>query len=502
VNIPIINNILPSAAGLSSQSSVNIYGSGFQYATDISFGNVNISYNNGSGFTINSDSRITVTSPIYTASGIINIAVKTTNGTSDTNVKTQFMYYDNSVYNALPVISSLTPTNGAITGHTNIVIDGSGFSPTGLTPTIHFGESQVTTITTFSNNRISCLVPQGTLSINSYQANVNVTTVNGTSINNIHSIFTYNAGNPTTTNIDNSYNGIVYAIYGKGGFQIEQGFPKILLGAETPISQYDVTNALQLKYDVRLINKKLGIIKNYNNTQVLDSSLNTTNNTFPIDSITITSTEFVANMTANQVISVGTYYSLYSNFNEFVSTYFSYPVGFSTLFSNEYNNTTVFDANAFIHIINGYSVTPQGDYIKDLSGSVTIGNINSVLRYIVDSNIFGNRHPSTGTTASATNHSNYGMNDGFVAGDLIMIPAGTTITLQLDIEPEISYPINNIGPQNVQTYPNGHPINTTMNYSNVNNNTLFTQKTVSTTTNITTVLTAPLLLVLDNLSTQ
>jgi hypothetical protein len=215
-------------------------------------------------------------------------------------------------------------------------------------------------------------------------------------------------------------------------------------------------------------------------------------------------------MTVGQVVSVGTYSNLYSNFNEYVNIYFSYPTGFSTLFANSYDtnyNNSIFDASAFIHIINGYTVTPQGDYIKDLSGSITISNINNILRYIIDTNVFGNRNPSSGSTADSSNNTtnygtshNYGLNDGFIAGDLIMIPSGTTITLQLEIDPEISYPTNNVGPHNVECYPPTNPIHSSMNYSNRNNNTLFTQQTVATTTNITTVLTAPLLLILENLS--
>ena len=45
-----------------------------------------------------------------------------------------------------------------------------------------------------------------------------------------------------------------------------------------------------------------------------------------------------------------------------------------------------------------------------------------------------------------------------------MIPSGTTITLQLEIDPEISYPTNNVGPNNVECYPPSNPIHTSMNY--------------------------------------
>jgi len=498
LSLPTITKILPSGAGLNSNIPITITGSGFLHATDISFGNVLIPY---SGFTINNDSQITVKSPIYDTSGLIYLDVLSANGISNVNVNSMFTYYDDTVYNSLPVITSLDPSYGPITGYSRIIIHGSNFYPNGITPTVTFNDIQTAMVLSVNNNLITCYLPPGNAPVDNYQVNVNITNGNGTSINNANSIFTYNSGNPIKS-IDTSYNGIFYAIYGNGGFHIEQGFPTIRLAKQLPISQFDLTNALQLRYDVRLINQKLGITKDSNNISILNSSYDSTENIFPVDSITITANEFINNMTASQVVSVGTYSTLYTNFSEYVNIYFSYPIGFSTLFSNDYNiNYGVFDANAFITIINGNSyVSSHGDYINDLSGSITINNINTTLRYIIDSNIFNNRNPNSGNTATDRTN-NYGMKDGFIAGDLILVPAGTTITLELAIEPEITYPTNNVGPSNVKNYPSSsNCIDNQLNYSSINNNTLYTQKTVATTTNISTVLTAPLLLILDNLS--
>ena len=290
--------------------------------------------------------------------------------------------------------------------------------------------------------------------------------------------------------------GQFYAFLATGGFTIEQGFATVKLIQENPLSKYDMTNALQVKYDVALFNKKLGIIKDYANKTVIDSSFILASDRFPNDVITITADEFVQNMTAQQVISVGTYYSLYSDYVNYVSTYFGYSGGYASLFSqaSEFNiNNGVFDANAFINIINGQSADTSGNYINNLTGSISIYNINNLLRFAIDGNVFGNRDPASGTTASDPNHqANYGMLDGFVAGDVILVPNGTTITLRLMVDPELYGPVNNIGPSNVSNLT--QQSNFIQKYG-ANN---YTESSSASYTNITRVLTAPLMIKLVN----
>jgi hypothetical protein len=105
---------------------------------------------------------------------------------------------------------------------------------------------------------------------------------------------------------------------------------------------------------------------------------------------------------------------------------------------------------------------------------------------MVDSNVFGNRTPSgdNGTAADPSFNINYGVADGFIAGDLIWIPEGTTINLSIDIDAEMFLPINNIGPSLVQ--------NTNMTNGN------FSSSTTATTTKIKRVLKAPMLIKLVN----
>jgi len=298
------------------------------------------------------------------------------------------------------------------------------------------------------------------------------------------------------------YIGLYYAFIATGGYTIGQGFDTIRLAKQIEVLQYDLTQALQVRYDVRIFNQKLGLCKDASNQYIIDSSFNPITDLYPIDSITISASEFVNFMNPGQVISVGTYSTLYRDFQNYINTYFGYAGGFESLFnlaSSYVINGGVFDASAFLNIITGPTMDGSGAYVNALNGTITISNINTTLRYAIDSNVFGNRDPINGTTASdPSNNADYGMADGFLAGDLFYIPTGTNITLTLLIEPELYTPINNIGPTNVGnlTASSNHTSN-----SNLTNSTNYTQNTIPTTTSIIRTLEAPLLIRLDNIST-
>jgi hypothetical protein len=336
---------------------------------------------------------------------------------------------------------------------------------------------------------------------------------------------------------------------------MDQCFNTIKLTQPNPLLRYDVTKALQVKFDVRTFNAKIGLYKDANNIGITSTTFDPVTDNFSIDEITISADEFVSGLSKDQVISVGSYSTMYSDFKQLVNTYFGYAGGFSSLFSqaSEFDiNNGVFDASALINIITPYS-RPSGENVKQVTGSITISDINSLLKYAIDRNIFGNRNTqsSVGTSSDISSNytgnsttqeenyfkSNYGMADGFIAGDLIFIPAGTTIKLHLVIDSENFNPLNNIGPSNVSEligtmdtnrtftnkfYPdngsgpsteqhdmmiddsnqfdsNGDPIE---GISVVGTKKIFTERTTATTTNIDRILTAPLLILLDNLSTS
>ena len=258
----------------------------------------------------------------------------------------------------------------------------------------------------------------------------------------------------------------VYALNATGGFTMERGFDTIKLAEQTAPVHVDVTDAIQIMMDVLTFNDKLGLFDS-----VTDSFVN--------DEITITAGELTEGVTDDsQIISVGKYSTLYSDFQSYVASYFGLAGGFSSLFTaaSEFaidrvdpQTANEFNAASFIALLTASAQDPSGRYISDLSGSITIANIANLLKYSVDGNVFGNRNPED---------TNWGVENGFVAGDLIWVPAGTTITLKLAIDPEALAPLNNLSASQSTTVGEG----------------IFTQTTEATTELITRVVTAPLLI--------
>ena len=309
-----------------------------------------------------------------------------------------------------------------------------------------------------------------------------------------------------------AYTSPVYAFVASGGFQMERVFdPSFRPFNVVPV--FDVTDSVQVLFDVASFNAKLRLFKNSTNDGLVSTSFNKVEDYFThpdgshLDSITISSTEFKNGVSAKQIVSLGKYVTLYSDFKNYVTSYFGFDGGFSSLFvaASEFNIDTnnVFNAASFIRLLNGETLDAAGSYIKDLSGSITVSNITKLLRFAIDANCFGNRMPTTedaqgnriegsGTAIDPVYKSNYGMGDGFVAGDLIWVPSGTTITLNLDIDSESFAPTNNVGPETA-----------TANYTQTTSytGTNFSQTTNATTTLITRTVKAPLLIKLVNAST-
>ena len=260
-----------------------------------------------------------------------------------------------------------------------------------------------------------------------------------------------------------TYEDSVYAFNATGGFTMERGFDTIKLAEQSIPVYVDVTDAVQIKMDVATFNTKLDL-----------ASFDSVTDSFGVDSISLSAEELTAGVTAeSQIISVGKYSTLYSDFQTYVASYFGLAGGFSSLFTaaSEFaiDTDNTFTAASFIALLTASAQDPSGRYISDLSGSITISNIAKLLKYSVDGNVFGNRDPEV---------KNWGVEDGFVAGDLIWVPAGTTITLKLAIDPEALAPLNNLSASQSTTVGEGN----------------FTETTEATTELITRVATAPLLI--------
>lgn len=286
---------------------------------------------------------------------------------------------------------------------------------------------------------------------------------------------------------DVSYVGLYYALAGTGGYLIEEGLKTVTMLPVNQINQYDVTNSLQIMFDVRTFNQSIGLYKNSTNTSIISTSFDPATYRFPKNSITLTANQFVTELTSDNIISVGSLSTLYSDFITYVNQYFNFTNGFTTLFtlSNQIDaHSGIFNEDSFINIIHGKTKNlTTGEYILDLSGSVTLNYINELLNNVTFSNPFNNRNPY------ANNGDNFSLQDGFIEGDLIFVPNGITITLNLDVIPN-GISINNLGMNHLSN------LNSSTNYVNG----FFSCNTTTVNTKIKRIVKVPLLIKLMNLS--
>jgi hypothetical protein len=237
------------------------------------------------------------------------------------------------------------------------------------------------------------------------------------------------------------YGGPVYAFAATDGFVMERQFADIALRPADEIPRFDVVNSVQVTVAASVLNAKLG-------------TYDTVNDYFQIDEEETTSIEFTSNdfrtalASEEDVITVGSLVTLYSDFKTYVGTYFGFNGGFETLFAAATEFTIdeedKFEKASLVALIAGTAADDTTHpYTKIMTGSITISNITKLLRYAVDSNCFGNRVPS-GT--DPTDETNFGVNNGFLPNDLIWVPNGIKVTLRLAIDAESFNPINNRGP--------------------------------------------------------
>jgi hypothetical protein len=352
--------------------------------------------------------------------------------------------------------------------------------------------------------------------------------------------WTETALNPNTAAqaLTTVYSGAVYAIQAYGGYSVNQQFDTIHRLKETVIGKFDVTGSVEVLMDVRLFNYKIGIYKDAANLNVKNAGgtpdfYTASTDQLNTDSFTLSANEFVVDMSNNlgtgNIVSVGIFSTIYSDFAQYVSTYFGLPAvntqteyGFATLFSGEtgFNpNNGVFDAAAFAGLLyDGSGANPaytgvdgSGASISTLAGSINIAGITQLLRNAVDSNPFGNRNSTNGTTASDPyDRANYGVTDGFLADDLFFIPSnGFQITLNLAVDQEAyAVPLNNVGSAYDTTFqttsdasfsstrPVDQPI------TGGTNNSISVSTSTSSSTLISRTISAPLLIRLANLTTD
>ena len=94
------------------------------------------------------------------------------------------------------------------------------------------------------------------------------------------------------------------AIYSSGGFSVQQDFPNIGINDTNISTQYNVADALQIKYSLGRINSKIGVIKDDKDENTIFSEYDVSNDTLINDEVTITAEELLDYLTPDRVISM------------------------------------------------------------------------------------------------------------------------------------------------------------------------------------------------------
>ena len=157
VPAPAIVSVSPSVGTESGGTAVTITGTGLMGASSVAFGSTP-----AVSFTVVSDTLIVATAPAGT--GIVPITVTTAGGTSNGVSYT---------YVAVPVVGSVSPSQGTEFGGTSVLITGTGF--TGAA-SVAFGSTPAVSLTVVSNTEIIAIAPAGSGTVQ-----VTVTTAGGTS---------------------------------------------------------------------------------------------------------------------------------------------------------------------------------------------------------------------------------------------------------------------------------------------------------------------------------
>ena len=157
---PALTSISPTEGSIEGGTVITITGTNLSDATGVDFGDTA-----AQSFTVVSDTEVSATSPA-SGEGTVGIVVTTPSGTSDS--------IDFTYVLPIPVIDSISPTEGFIDGGTIITITGSYF--TGATG-VDFGDTAVQDFTVISDTEISATSPLHSEGV----VDVTVTTPSGVS---------------------------------------------------------------------------------------------------------------------------------------------------------------------------------------------------------------------------------------------------------------------------------------------------------------------------------
>ncbi|MFA7405774.1 MAG: IPT/TIG domain-containing protein, partial [Pelobacteraceae bacterium] len=191
--VPAVTGISPTNGPAAGGTSVVITGTSLTGATAVKFGATD-----ATGYTVNSATQITATSPAGSV-GTVDITVVTAGGTSATGASDQFTYV------AAPTVTGISPSSGPATGGTSVVITGTNLT---AATAVKFGSTNAASFSVNSATQITATSPAGSGTVD-----ITVTTAGGTSATSVNDQFAYQDA-PTVTSATYDASSGVLAVTG------------------------------------------------------------------------------------------------------------------------------------------------------------------------------------------------------------------------------------------------------------------------------------------------
>jgi autotransporter-associated beta strand protein len=147
---PTVTGISPNSGPEAGGTSVTITGTGFASVAEVDFGSTL-----ALGSVEFTDTTITIDSPPGT--GIVNVTVRTANGTSTPSPADRFTYI--AAATPAPAVTAISPNSGPEAGGTHVKITGAGFA---AATAVDFGTTPATGVTVVNDTTITADSPAGT----------------------------------------------------------------------------------------------------------------------------------------------------------------------------------------------------------------------------------------------------------------------------------------------------------------------------------------------------
>ena len=218
---PTVTGLAPDAGPLGGGTTVTITGTNLSLASAVKFGATN-----ASGVTVVGSTKITAIAPAAALAGAVDVTVTTPGGTSATGSNDEYTYTDG------PVVTSITPSAGPISGGTTVTI--SGTKLTGASA-VKFGTTNATNVNVVSPTEITATSPPHAVG----SVDVTVTTAGGISPTGVADQYTF-AATPTVTSITPAFGpslgGTLVTIVGTNlaGASVEFGNTPVSPDTNTP----------------------------------------------------------------------------------------------------------------------------------------------------------------------------------------------------------------------------------------------------------------------------